>query len=105
MKTNKAAELFRAALQGDAAQIRRLLPPVGDPAEDGLPDPPAGVTPLMAAAVAGHEAVVMLLLECGADPARRDEMGRTAAAYARAGGHHDLADHLDTVVDKEMTLR
>jgi ankyrin repeat protein len=58
----------------------------------------------MAAAAHGHEAVVELLLSRGADPALRDEHGRSAAAYARAAGHSHLAERLDTIVDKEKTI-
>jgi hypothetical protein len=47
---------------------------------------------------------VELLLRCGADPARRDIRGRSAAFYARAAGHLDLAKRLDTVVDQEKTI-
>ncbi len=102
---DKAMALLAAALAGDLARLRAMLPRCGDPAEDGIPSPDgASVTPLMAAAAAGHEAVVSFLLECGADPARRDPFGRTAAHYARTGGHHHLAERLDTVVDKERTI-
>ena len=100
----KAVELFAAAQRGDVARVRALLPPCGDPAVDGPPAAPGGVTPLMIAAAGGHEAMVELLLACGADPARRDCRGRSAAAYARAGGHPDLADRLDTVVDQEQAI-
>jgi len=47
---------------------------------------------------------VELLLRCGADPARRDMRGRSAAFYARAAGYPDLAKRLDTVVDQEKTI-
>jgi hypothetical protein len=100
----KAAELLAAALVGDAEHLRSILPPCGDPAEDGLPCPGGCVTPLMAAASGGHEGVVSLLLECGADPSLRDPRGRSAAFYARAAGHHHLAERLDTVVDKDKTI-
>ena len=62
------------------------------------------MTPIMAAAEGGHEAVVEQLLMRGADPAQRDEQGRSAAAYARAAGHPHLAERLDTVVNKENTI-
>ena len=100
----KSSELLAAASAGDVAWVRSLLPPYGDPALDGLPLAPGGVTPLMAAAAAGHEAVVEVLLGCGADPARRDHRGRDAADYARAGGHPHLAERLDIVVDQERTI-
>jgi hypothetical protein len=101
----RAGLLIAAALAGHEETLRNLLPACGDPAEDGLPIGGACVTPLMAAAVAGREAAVVLLLTCGADPARRDPQGRTAAWYARSAGHHHLAERLDTVVDKERMLR
>jgi hypothetical protein len=47
---------------------------------------------------------VELLLRCGADPARRDPRGRSAAFHARAAGHPHLAARLDTVVDQEKTI-
>jgi ankyrin repeat protein len=100
----KAVDLFAAAQSGDVEQVRTLLPPYGDPVVDGPPAAPGGLTPLMIAAAGGHEAVVELLLRCGADPARRDARGHSAAFYARAAGHPDLADRLDTVVDQEKTI-
>ncbi len=104
MDTQLASRLLAAARAGDAALIRALVPCCGSPEEDGPPDAPGGVTPLMAAAAGGHEAVVEVLLACGADVARRDARGRRAAAYARAGGHPCLAKRLDTVVDKDETI-
>jgi ankyrin repeat protein len=100
----RALELLDAARAGDLARVRTLLPPCGDPAADGVPDAPDGMTPLMEAAAGGHEAVVELLLRCGADAARRDARGRSAAWHARAAGHLLLAERLDGVVDKEKTI-
>jgi ankyrin repeat protein len=105
MNVGKAAALLEAARTGDEARMRSMLPPEGIAEENGPPDEADGMTPLMAAAAGGHEAVVELLLERGADPARRDGQGRAAAAHARAAGHLDLADRLDTVVDQEKTMR
>ena len=104
MDTDLASKLLAAARAGDVEQVRALLPPAGNPEEDGPPDAPDGITPLMAAAAGGHEAVVEALLACGADAAKRDAQGRRAAAYARAGGHACLAKRLDTVVDKDETI-
>ena len=100
MDIELASRLLAAARAGDVALIRALVPCCGSPEEDGPPDTPGGITPLMAAAAAGHEAVVEVLLACGADAAK----GRRAAAYARAGGHPCLAKRLDTVVDKDETI-
>jgi Ankyrin repeats (3 copies) len=104
MDTELASRLLAAARAGDAPLIRALVPCCGSPEEDGPPDAPGGITPLMAAAAAGHEGVVEVLLECGADAAKRDTRGRRAAAHARAGGHPCLAKRLDTVVDKDETI-
>ena len=101
MDTDLASKLLAAARAGDVERVRALVPPAGNPEEDGAP---GGVTPLMAAAAAGHEAVVEVLLARGADASKRDARGRRAAAYARAGGHPGLAKRLDTVVDKDETI-
>ena len=106
LETNSdiTALLLAAALAGDLDTLRRLLSPSGGSGRaERLPgDYP--VSPLMAAAAAGRERAVELLLECGCDAALRDPNGRTAAFYARASGHHHLAERLDTVVDQEKTI-
>lgn len=104
MDTELASRLIAAARAGDAERVRALVPPAGNPEEDGPPGTPDGVTPLMAAAAAEHEGVVEALLERGADAAKRDARGRRAAAHPRSGGHPGLAKRLDTVVDKDETI-
>ena len=104
MDPDLASRLLAAARAGDVERVRALVPCAGSPEEDGPPDAPGGITPLMAAAARGHEAVVEALLERGADAAKRDARGRRAAAYARAGGHPGLAKRLDTVVDQDETI-
>jgi ankyrin repeat protein len=51
-------------------------------------------TPLMAAAMGGHGALVELLLRHGARAGLRNEAGDTAADLARRGGHAALAERL-----------
>ena len=97
-------DLLALLIAGDVTRLRKLLAAAGGPAEDRDVDLPYRLTPMMAAAACGNEAVVELLLQCGADPARRDATGRTAAAYARGGGHPHLAARLDTVVDQERRM-
>jgi ankyrin repeat protein len=46
-----------------------------------------GCTPLMLACFYGHEAVVRLLLERGANATLRDKSGRTALSFARRSEH------------------
>jgi uncharacterized protein len=104
MNTDLAAKLLTAARAGDVALVRALVPCAGNPEEDGAPDAPDGITPLMAAA-GGHEEVVEVLLACGADAAKCDAQGRRAAAHARAGGHPCLAKRLDTVVAMDQSMR
>jgi hypothetical protein len=100
----RAVDLCAAVQRGDVDRVRTLLPPYGDPVVDGPLVAPGGLTPLMIAAAGGHEAVVEMLLRCGADPARRDVQGRSAAFYARAAGYPDLAKRLDIVVDQEKKI-
>lgn len=103
MGNGMADQLMAAAAAGDLQRVRSLLPPEGAAYEDEA-DPGTGLTPLMAVAATGHTDVVELLLARGADPSRRDQHGRSAAAHARAGGHPHLAQRLDTVVDQEKTI-
>ena len=74
----------------DLAQARRLLLGGADP-EAAIA---ADYTPLGYCATTGREEFAALLLEFGANPARRDREGRTAADYARARGHAALAEML-----------
>jgi ankyrin repeat protein len=53
-----------------------------------------GFTPLHAAAQHGDTDVIDLLLAHGADPTRATDDGRDAAAFAREGGHDELARRL-----------
>jgi hypothetical protein len=105
MNTSGETELIAKVRAGDIVGLRVRLSPAGK-ASDGCPSSlPNALTPLMAAAACGNQEAVELLLQCGADPARRDTYGRSAAAYARASGHPHLAEQLDTVVDQERTMR
>ncbi|CAD7700416.1 unnamed protein product [Ostreobium quekettii] len=53
-----------------------------------------GMTPLMAAARDGHTAAAELLLSRGGSVTTTDKDGRSAAQYASAEGHHELAKRL-----------
>lgn len=54
----------------------------------------SGATPLHIAAATGDIAMVMLLVNRGADRTATDGGGKTAADVARSRGHADLADYL-----------
>ena len=55
-----------------------------------------GYTPLHQAASAGKMAAAEMLLVAGADPLLRCDQGKTAADYAEAKGHAELAARLRT---------
>ncbi|WP_149535254.1 ankyrin repeat domain-containing protein [Siccirubricoccus phaeus] len=92
-----------AARHGRVAVLRLLLQAGGVAQPEG--DPAGPPTALMAAAAAGQEEAVALLLEHGADPALRDRQGRTAADLAAAAGHHALHRRLATQAESERMLR
>lgn len=122
-QVNAAAEtpLMMAALKGHAALASRLLERGAAVNRAGWsplhyaatgPDPsivrllverggaldarsPNGSTPLMLAAQYGSEDTVALLLEGRADPTLRNDLGLTAADFARRGGRDKLAARLD----------
>lgn len=84
--------VLRAARTGRPAAVE-LAVRLGFPVDPGGPS-----TPLHEAAWAGNLAVVRLLVELGADPARRDaEHGGTALDWARHGYQEEVAAHLATV--------
>ena len=53
---------------------------------------PNGTTPLMMAALYGTSAAVKLLLDAGADPTPRNQLGMTAIDFANKAGRRDAAD-------------
>lgn len=94
--------LLPAVRRGDLAGIRRLAAEALDRLDAAGPD---GRTPLMLAASIGAEEAVALLLELGADAARRDGDGRTAADLAFENGHADLGQRLGPDSEAERILR
>lgn len=59
--------------------------------------------PIVAAAAAGHAAMVKLLLERGADPELRDQNGETAADVAKKAAFVDVLGELARV--RQMSAR
>ena len=74
------------------ASIVRMLLAQGAHADEE--DPETGSTPLNEAARKGHTEIVQLLLEHGADPARRDHTGATPLENAAHGRHAEVMDLL-----------
>lgn len=80
-----------------SAAAARALPSVVVLLDHGA-DPDArqqrGITALHAAALHGDSEMVAALMDAGANPLLADEDGSMPAAYARRGGHDDLAREL-----------
>jgi uncharacterized protein len=75
--------LYLASESGDTGAVTRLLREGVDPntsVEYSQSEPAS--TPLIAAVSGGHEAVMVLLLDAGAEPGRPDAVGRVPLDYA-----------------------
>lgn len=92
---------MEAVRKGDGEAVRRLLAEEPGRLDAAGPD---GRTPLMLAASEGGADMVALLLELGADPAKRDREGRTAAELAFANGHTDLGQRLGPASEAERVM-
>ncbi|MET0650587.1 MAG: ankyrin repeat domain-containing protein [Pyrinomonadaceae bacterium] len=82
-----APTVFGAAEDGDAAVVARLLAS-GASADERVK--PGGETPLMRAAARGHETVVRVLLDAGADACARRADGFTPLILAVFFGHEGV---------------
>lgn len=98
----REGSLSAAVRGGDAAAVRRLASEAPGRLDEAGED---GRTPLMLAAWAGADDMVALLLELGADAARRDGEGRTAADLAFENGHADLGQRLGPDAEADRVLR
>jgi ankyrin repeat protein len=91
-----------AARHGRVEVLRLLIEAGGLPWTEG--DGRATPSALMQAAAAGDAEAVALLLEHGADPALRDQAGRTAADHAAEAGHPEVAQQLKTPSEAERIV-
>ena len=92
MGTKNARELLEAAEQGEVGIVKRLL---GQQAGTDCNESVLGVTPLMVACANGHDQVVTLLLEHGADVSAVDAEGLDAFGWA--DGNQTIVDILQRV--------
>ena len=81
--SNGRTALSRAVAFNQHETVRALLEAGADPRQRA---PGSGWTPLMSAAIAGDSAMIVLLINAGADPLARDSEGKTAAEVARRAG-------------------
>jgi hypothetical protein len=89
-----ATPLHLAAYNGNIGAVELLL---GAGADVASIKHPLAMTPLHAAAAAGHGEVCARLLEAGAAVDARDGRGRTPSAWASRRGHKDLASRFARV--------
>ena len=83
---SQQSALFDAVAKGDAAAVRDLVAK-GAPLDGHAPD--SGLTPLMMASGYGHDEVVGILLEAGADPFVCDSRSGGFALHKAAQGGSD----------------
>lgn len=86
-ETTHARAIFSAAEEGNAAEVERMLAS-GASADERMTA--GGETPLMRAAARGHEEVVRVLLDAGADVCARRADGFTPLILAVFFGHEGV---------------
>jgi ankyrin repeat protein len=88
----KGQALVRDASGGYLEEVKSIVTGGGDV---NWQLQPSGLSPLMSAASGGHTDIVRYLLSQGADPALKDENGKTALDYARQSGANDIVKLLE----------
>lgn len=85
-----AADLQKAAAEGDLERVQRLLAAGSDACEGNVD----GMTPLMLAAQNGHAEVVRALIQAGAPWNALNPAGQCAGDFAMEAGHQEAFDVL-----------
>lgn len=88
--------LMFASRYGQLAIVERLLAAGADP--NVVPTDATGWTALVSAATEGHAEVIRALLAKGADPSIRTRDGKSALDIARAAGHREAAEVLESAL-------
>ncbi|MDX1431359.1 MAG: ankyrin repeat domain-containing protein [Gammaproteobacteria bacterium] len=96
--TVSAGPLHDAVGSGDRAAVERLIAPGVNIDEI---DDDSGLTPLIVAALAGDEDMVVLLVDNGADPRGRDAKGFTAL---HAAAHMGRVDVVEVLLARDVQL-
>lgn len=92
----QVAPIHSAVARGDLAMLQTLLLRGADPDQTQQ----RLMRPIHEAAAAGATPIVAMLLMFGADPAVRSEDGRSAADFAAASGHVELARRLESLASR-----
>jgi len=86
------SNLYRAAVIGDLAEVKRLVVDCG--ANPNIQSAVDGGTPLHVAADRGYLRIVKFLLEHGANPNMKNNYGNTPLHFAATYGHPEVAELL-----------
>ncbi len=92
----QVAPIHSAVARGDVAMLQTSLLRGADPNQTQQ----RLMRPIHEAAAAGAMPIVAMLLMFGVDPAARSEDGRSAADFAAASGHAELARRLESLGPK-----
>ncbi|KAL4767486.1 hypothetical protein BDW60DRAFT_211923 [Aspergillus nidulans var. acristatus] len=90
---NDCGELFKAAKDGDVPKIKKILEEYPDQVND-VCTAYRSITPVIAAAISGHQKAVEELCNRGADVEIRDVESYTIIKLTLDAGHRQIAEYL-----------
>ena len=93
-KDQNEQKLWNESFDGNLIEVKRLISNGGWMDVDCKGVDRQTSTPLYLAAYGGHNDVVQVLLDAGADPNQTDRWGRTPLHYAAAEGHKEVVELL-----------